>query len=154
MILKYITIESDSEISPGTLSMLYNLDQDFFPTPWAKQDWMNIFNSAEQRLILGVKSGDMIIGFALFDISSADSFSHLLKIVVDPKVRSAGVGKNLLTTAIRILIDRNIKSFFLEVEEHNTAAINLYKSLGFKIIHQKKQFYTSGATALIMTLST
>ena len=154
MILKYITFESDSEISPGTLSILYDLDQDYFPTPWAKQDWINIFHSAERRLVLGVECEDLLIGFALLDISAADSFAHLLKIVVDPKARSKGVGKNLLNTAIRILVDRNIKSFFLEVEEHNTAAINLYKSLGFKIIHQKKQFYSSGATALIMTLST
>lgn len=133
--------------------MLYKLDQDYFPTPWNQEAWNKIFYPAGQRIVLTAESDGIAMGFALLDTSAADSFAHLLKIVVDPKARGKGIGKNLLNTAVTLLVDRNIKSFFLEVEEHNTGAINLYESLGFKIIHQKKQFYSSGATALIMTLS-
>ena len=62
------------------------------------------------------------------------------------------LGKKLLNEAVKELTSQGVKSFFLEVEDHNEAAIKLYESQGFKTIHHKKQFYSSGAGALIMTL--
>ena len=153
MTQKYILIESASAMPAETLSYIKDLDQDHFPTPWGSETWDKIFNSVEQRFILVAEADGIVMGFALIDTNAADSFAHLLKIVVGPNVRGMGFGKNLLSESVRILKERDIKTFFLEVEEHNSVALNLYEQMGFKIIHQKKQYYSSGATALIMTLS-
>ncbi|MBC7430371.1 MAG: ribosomal protein S18-alanine N-acetyltransferase [Bacteriovorax sp.] len=153
MTQKYKVILRAEDLNASALFILFEMDRDHFPTPWSKEAWYKVFFSVGQRLLLIAEEDDVILGFALFDITSADSFAHLLKIVVGPNVRGVGIGKNLLSASIMVLKERNIKSFFLEVEEHNSHAINLYESLGFKIIHQKKQFYSSGTTALIMTLN-
>ncbi|MBC7714966.1 MAG: ribosomal protein S18-alanine N-acetyltransferase [Rhizobacter sp.] len=151
MIQKFQIIERASELTSGALLVLSEMDQNHFPTPWSKEDWDHVL-SAGQRLLISVEENKIILGFALFDVVSADSFAHLFKIVVTPDVRGKGIGKNLLIEALKVLKERDIKKIFLEVEEYNTHAIRLYESLGFKIIHKKKHFYSSGATALIMTL--
>lgn len=153
MTQKYTSIERAEDLNASALSALVELDQDHFPTPWGQESWNKVFYSMGQRYIMMAEGDGQIMGFTLFDVSVADSFAHLLKIVVSPNVRGLGIGKNLLNESVSVLSGRGIKSFFLEVEEYNTVAINLYESLGFKIIHQKKQFYSSGANALIMTLS-
>lgn len=153
MTQKYTSIEKAEDLSSSAFLALIDLDTDHFPTPWSQESWNKVFYSLSQRYILMAEGDDSVLGFTLFDVSTADSFAHLLKIVVNPTVRSMGIGKKLLSESIGVLSSRGIKSFFLEVEEFNMVAINLYESLGFKIIHQKKQFYSSGANALIMTLS-
>jgi len=153
MILKFKPIKSADDLSSSALSSLVNLDTDHFPTPWSQESWDKLFYSFNQRFVLLAQNEEQILGFTLFDTSVADSFAHLLKIVVSPNVRGLGIGKKLLSESLDVLNTDGIKSIFLEVEEFNTVAINLYESLGFKIIHHKKQFYSSGANALIMTLS-
>lgn len=153
MTKKYIALDSTSAVSAEMLSSLKDLDQSFFPTPWSSESWDKVFYSLSERFILVSEGDGTVMGFALFDINVADSFAHLLKILINPNVRGMGLGRDLLNEAIEILKAREIKTFFLEVEEFNNPAINLYEQAGFKIIHTKKQFYSNGATALIMTLT-
>jgi ribosomal-protein-alanine acetyltransferase len=152
MTQKYTLLEKASELTPEALLFLANLDLNYFPTPWGLEDWKRIFNTERQRAIFLSEQDNVIIGFALFDIVAADSFAHLLKIIINPQWRGKELGKKLLNEAINILKNKNIKTFFLEVEEHNTVAVKLYEQIGFEIIHHKKHFYSSGANAFIMTL--
>lgn len=92
-----------------------------------------------------------IIGFVLFDLSYADSFAHLLKILVHPEFREKGLARQLLEKSLLGLKNEGLHHFFLEVEEDNHAAQKLYQSCGFKVIHRKKDFYGNGRAALIMT---
>lgn len=149
---EYFLIESDVDLDAATLLRLKNLDQIFFPTPWSNESWDKLFYSVGKRLLLLAKQDQKLLGFALFDIVDADSFAHLLKIIIVPEQRQKGLGFSLLLEAISTLKKMGIKTFFLEVEETNLAAVALYKRAGFKLIHQKKQFYSNGASALIMTL--
>lgn len=150
---KYIVIDKTSALEADVLFVLKDLDLKYFPTPWDMASWDKVFNEGGDRFILVDKCNGPIVGFALFDINIVDSFAHLLKIVVNPEKRGLKMGKGLLNEAIEILKKRGIKTFFLEVEETNRVALNLYERMGFKIIHKKKHFYSNGETAIIMTLS-
>lgn len=126
------------------------LDRKFFPTPWTKEAWDDLFKEHE-RSLAGIEMNHEYVGFALFDVSRADSFAHLLKILIHPDLREQKLGKKLLAFHLSELQKEGIKHFFLEVEENNHAAQKLYLHSGFKIIHKKKDFYGSGRAALIMT---
>lgn len=143
----FTLIDKASELTPEALLFLKTTDQAYFPTPWDDDSWSNLFLEGADRFVLVADKG-----FALFDVSIADSFAHLLKIVLNPEVRGKGLGKELLNESLNQLKKRSIHSFFLEVEEGNLSAIKLYESVGFQVIHKKKHFYSNGATALIMTL--
>lgn len=102
---------------------------------------------------MSVEENGTPIGFALFYIQYPDSFAHLLKIVIANNQRGGHLGKELLKRSIEILTSLNIRNYFLEVEESNMIAINLYNSFGFKQVHLNKNFYGTGRHALIMTMN-
>jgi ribosomal-protein-alanine N-acetyltransferase len=134
------------------LFILRDLDQNYFPQPWDSVSWSEIFNTSAYRLIIQILEDNHVIGFLLLEISFVDSFAHLLKIIIHPTERQKGLGMCLINEGLRQLKERSIKTIFLEVEENNISAIKIYQHAGFKIIHKKKQFYSNGADALIMTL--
>lgn len=154
MTQKYIIIDKTSALEADVLFQLKNLDQKHFPTPWDAASWEKVFEEGSERFILIEECDGLIPGFILFELNVVDSFAHLLKILVNPENRGLKIGKNLLNEAIRVLNERGITQFFLEVEEENSVARNLYESVGFKVIHKKKQFYSNGGTAIIMSLNT
>lgn len=151
---KYIVIDIASALEADVLFVLKDLDLKHFPTPWDSASWDQVFSQGADRFILVDERDGVFPGFILFDFNVVDSFAHLLKILVNPEYRGLKIGKNLLNEAIRVLHERGIRSFFLEVEEENLVARNLYESMGFKVIHKKKQFYSNGSTAIIMSLNT
>lgn len=149
---KYISIDKTSALEADVLFVLKDLDLKHFPTPWDSASWDQVFSEGADRFILIDVRDGIIPGFVLFDLNVVDSFAHLLKILVNPDNRGFKIGKNLLNEAIRVLKVRGIRTFFLEVEEENIVARNLYESVGFKVIHKKKHFYSNGGAAFIMTL--
>lgn len=130
--------------------VLFELDRDFFPTPWSLDSWKNLFVDHDRLLVL-IKNNEEVMGFCLFDKMPEDSFAHLLKIIIHPKFRNKGFSKTLLKEALSHLEISGITQFFLEVEESNLSAQKLYLSQGFKVIHRKKDFYGENRAALIMT---
>lgn len=142
-----------SGLSPEAFLVLARFDLSYFPQPWDNESWSYLFSTSSERLLVVGYERDMLIGFALFNYSVADSFAHLLKIVTDPSKRGKGIGNTLLSEGLRVLKERGVCEFFLEVEEGNLSAIGLYQKFGFKVVHTKKHFYSNGANALIMTAS-
>lgn len=147
--LKFKTIEGHQTLTSEMAFVLYELDVQHFPTPWTERDWRELQN--EDRLLIVLEMDKTIVGFCLFDKSPEDAFAHLLKIVVIPEKQGRGLGKQLLEIARLRLVELRCTKFFLEVEHDNVAAQNLYLSCGFEVIHQKKDFYGEGRSALIMT---
>lgn len=79
--------------------------------------------------------------------------TDLLTIGVAKNARKQGLATKLINWAIDIAPLG--QKFFLEVECNNTAAINLYKKIGFNQISVRKNYYQKGdedaVDALVMT---
>ena len=146
----FTLIEGHQAYQSEMAFLLFDLDRQFFPAPWTQVSWSNLFLDHD-RLLVVVEDNKIPIGFCLFDLNLADHFAHLLKIVIEPKYRQQKLAKALLNQALLNLENNGVKNFFLEVEESNLAAQKLYLVHGFKIIHQKKDFYGTNRSALIMT---
>ena len=58
--------------------------------------------------------------------------AHIAQVAVDPAAQGGGIGRGLLTEAIRILEDRGFERLTLLVAGHNQAASALYAKLGFR----------------------
>ena len=57
--------------------------------------------------------------------------SRIAAMAVAPEVRGMGVGKQIMQGAIREAVSRGDRTVLLEVIEHNTPAVKLYRGLGF-----------------------
>ena len=55
---------------------------------------------------------------------------------VHPEFRRRGLGKAITEVCCNQLLQQNVKSIELDVDSNNTAAIKVYKSLGFAEISQ------------------
>jgi ribosomal-protein-alanine N-acetyltransferase len=144
----FFTIEGHQALTSEMAFVLFELDRQYFPTPWDLNSWTNLFIDHE-RLLIVLKARKTVIGFCLFDKSVTDSFAHLLKILIHPQFRNTGLSKKLLSEALINLETAGCSQFFLEVEEDNYFAQKLYSAAGFQTIHRKKDFYGTNRSAII-----
>ena len=75
---------------------------------------------------------------------------------VKRELRNQGVGKKFLRNIIKLAKDRSATSVILEVNEKNTIAVYIYRSLNFKCCGIRKNYYYKANgrrdNALIMRL--
>src|SRR5688500_524430 len=58
--------------------------------------------------------------------------SRIAAMAVAPEARGKGLGRRIMRDVIGEAVSRGDQSVLLEVFEHNTPAVNLYKGLGFE----------------------
>lgn len=105
-----------------------------------------------------VKSkGSKPFGFVF--IRSAQDEAEIITIAISPKARRKGIGRQLMQAVVRKLEYDRKKKLFLEVDEDNIAAVNLYQSLGFIKVGERQGYYLNKSsqngkksTALVMQL--
>jgi [ribosomal protein S18]-alanine N-acetyltransferase len=84
-------------------------------------------------------------GFCSWRQSSPDE-AEILNIAVDPEWRRRGVGSALLNA----VIERARGEIFLEVAEPNTAAISLYRKLGWTDAGVRPGYYNDGTVNAVV----
>lgn len=85
-----------------------------------------------------VNKQDHLAAFTIVKFSKSFSRAHILLLAVDKTNRRQHLGTNLLKYIINL---SNTRQVILEVRKDNSVAQNLYKSLGFKTIKTKHNFY-------------
>lgn len=85
-----------------------------------------------------VKKQDHLAAFNIVKFSKSLSRVHILLLAVNKINRRQHLATNLLKYLINL---SNTKQVVLEVRKDNSVAQNLYKSLGFKTIKTKHNFY-------------
>lgn len=93
-------------------------------------------------------------GFVLARLAAGEA--EILTVAVARSSRRRGLGRKLMDAVLRHLHGERAESLFLEVDETNTAAIALYRRLGFRKVGQRKAYYDAGDgsknAALVMRL--
>ena len=95
------------------------------------------------------KENDEVVGFA--GISTCLDEATLNNIVVKKSYRNRGIGGELLESLIEFCSELRMKTFTLEVDTENEAAIHLYEKFGFKNLGIRKKYYNNTRDAFIMT---
>ena len=127
-----------------------DLDQKSFEGLWAKSHWekeltdpkricLGIIESASKKL-LGICSAWLVI----------DEL-HITFIAVHPMHQRKGLGKFLVSEIIKRSKSLQTNHIYLEVKKNNEQAKAFYKSMGFKLISIRSNFYKDGSDALTFT---
>jgi [ribosomal protein S18]-alanine N-acetyltransferase len=85
------------------------------------------------------RARDLAAGFVL--VREAAGEAEILSIGVDPGVRRSGLGWRLMQAAIREAAHRGAEEMFLEVDETNGGAIELYRKLNFAKVGERHAYY-------------
>lgn len=80
--------------------------------------------------------------------------AEILTVAVARSRRGLGLGRALIDAVLRQLHAERVESVFLEVDENNQWAIQLYRRVGFRQVGQRSGYYRQfgGAGALVMRL--
>lgn len=76
----------------------------------------------------------------------------IISVATKQEYQHKGIATKLLKRIILDAKEKEIYSLSLEVNEHNTPAINLYRKLGFIITNTRKNYYKNRTSAYIMWL--
>jgi ribosomal-protein-alanine N-acetyltransferase len=90
--------------------------------------------------------GEEIFGFAL--AACAEQDAELLSVAVAEAVRGVGLGRRMLESLLARLRGDGALRVHLEVRGSNSAALALYKSLGFQTARRRARYYRDGEDAL------
>lgn len=86
-------------------------------------------------------TGTSIVGFVIFHVV-ADA-SEIYNIAVESGYARSGIGKQLMKAAIEESGRKKASKVILEVRKSNNHAINFYLGFDFKIVGERKNYYSN-----------
>jgi len=142
------------EIRPATqadLLSVFRIEKAAFPQPWPFSAFERFLG--ERAFLVGV-GGSEIVGYVVADVTPnyGRDVGHVKDLAVRPDAQGAGLGRRLLSQAIRRMASDGATLVKLEVREHNDPALSLYRDEGFELLRRVPGYYEDGETALVMVL--
>lgn len=143
------------QMTQEDLGAVMALEQASFKTPWSPEllrreldhDWSTILLIEEPRPD-GTKE---LLGLAIFWIVHDEL--HVLNVATAPQHRRRGVARVVMEEALARARARACSLATLEVRRSNEAAIQLYKSFGFRPVGVRPNYYVDeGEDAIVMVL--
>ncbi len=142
-------------LAVADLPALEGLEQRCFDDPWTPAALAAAL-SHPHGLALALDQdgapghGSGLVGFALGVVVLDEGELHT--IAVDPDHQGRGLGRQLLQAFLRACRDRGARRLFLEVRLHNTPALALYHSQGFRDLRRLADYYGPGQDGLALLL--
>lgn len=126
-----------------------------FARQWGDGEFQSLISQAAVFGFVACPEGrarDKAAGFVLCREAAGEA--EILSIGISPKHRRTGLGWRLMRSAIQEAERRGAEELFLEVDETNVAALQLYTRLDFAKVGERRAYYANGdavrTTALVM----
>lgn len=103
-----------------------------------------------QGAALVIEAGGRIAGSAFVLWRKGSSVARLYSIAMDPAFRGRGLGRQLMEAAEEAAAAQACTAMSLEVRTDNTAAIALYRKLGYRVTRTLEGYHEDGADAYKM----
>ena len=122
-----------------------------FARGWSEQEVEGLLTD-RHVLAHRAMTGPSMAGFIMSRLIEDEA--EILSVAVATSRRGRGLARKLLTLHLRRLAGLGARAVFLEVDEHNTAAIRLYDRAGFREISRRPNYYpgTAGKPAAALVL--
>ena len=131
------------------LEQVWAIERDSFAHPWSLEDYRREVEENRVARYLVAEEDGAVLGFAGAWIIIDES--HVTNVAVRADRRGQGIGRAVMSALLQYLSNLGAAYATLEVRESNTAAIALYKSLGFFAAGRRRRYYEdNGEDALIM----
>jgi len=128
------------------------VEQSAYDYPWSRAVFRDCLLAGYFSLVLEVDG--RVSGYAIMSVAAAEA--HILNLCVHADLRRLGFGRRLLHALLFKAQDAAVKQVFLEVRPSNHAAIDLYRSVGFKEIGVRPAYYQARGgreNAVVLSLS-
>ncbi len=144
------------DLSLENITGLAKLHSTSFARSWGAHDFALFLQDRRMKILGAFQTGEHDpLAFLL--VRQVEDEAEVISLAVGRRHRRRGIGEGLLDIAIDDLCEQGVKEVHLEVDEQNSAAVELYKNIGFEVVGERRAYYPAGpskkrANALIMTL--
>jgi len=144
---------------PADLEQVMHTNRTCLPENYSSFFFTNLYERFPATFIVGEENGK-VVGYAMcriergipsFKIIGLTKKGHLISIAVLPEYQRRGIGYAIMREVMQATLLYEATECFLEVRVGNTAAVNLYKKLGFRIARTKRRYYVDGEDAHLMS---
>jgi ribosomal-protein-alanine N-acetyltransferase len=111
------------------------------------------------KTFIVASASDTVVGYIMcrieLGLSEMQRFNlikkgHVVSLAVLPEYRGKGLGKGLVSNALKGMLGYGAKESYLEVRLSNLAAIRLYEKLNFNVVRTRRSYYKDGEDAFVM----
>ena len=138
----------------GDLNQMLAIESASYPLPWQRSHFESELAKPFARVLVLTddETDSLCAGYIVYWVHAEEV--SLLNITISPNWRGFGFARKLMTIMVNEAVRDEIPKVTLEVRPSNESAIRLYERLGFKLTHERKQFYQNGESAYVMELKT
>jgi ribosomal-protein-alanine N-acetyltransferase len=140
-------IEGDSRyfirrMQEGDLPAVRAIEALSFSNPWSDNTFRGEIQntSISFPFVVVRRPGDEVVAYIVFWQIRDDV--QVNNIAVHPDCRGLGIGEALMRFAVAKVSGEGGAFMTLEVRRSNTAALTIYKKLGFEVLGTRKNYYT------------
>jgi ribosomal-protein-alanine N-acetyltransferase len=136
------------------LEQVAEIEKRSIQPPWTRAAFAAEINKPTGRfwVLTDDETDSRVVAYAVFNFPADQA--HLVTFAVHPDFRRQGLGVYLIRRLIAYVMRKGGTSVVLEVRKGNAAAVQLYQSLGFVVIHTVPKFYPDGEDAFSMIYKT
>ena len=139
-------------ITEGELRELARLDEEVFEEHAYPYFVLRQFYDLYGDHLLVVDDGGRFHGYVLAGTDPDRGRSWILGLGIEEEWRGNGLGRVLMSECLHQLREEHVREVRLTVEPANSAAIELYLSLGFTRVDRRENYFGPGADRLLMVL--
>ena len=134
------------------IPVLASYEKELFPySPWSTAQFKEEFAGIPTTRFMSVAETDnQIIGYCGVFLPAPGVEADVLTVAVLPDFRRQGIAREFMRQIEEWAKERGASALMLEVEKSNSAAIELYRSLGYMQISVRMDYYGPGQDAFVM----
>ena len=132
------------------LPRVMQIELSTFSMPWSESTFRGLLRRSDSDLFVAELRG-AVAGYSVF--WAVTDQGELGNVAVAEEYRGRGIGRTLVDAVLERAAERGVHEIFLEVRRSNDGAQNLYRTLGFAQVGQRKNYYLEPAEdAIVMRL--
>ena len=131
------------------LNNIVKIENQAYKKPyWSEKMFKRILTENSTDRLWVYERDNLLLGFVI-DLQFQDEI-NLLNVAIDKFYQNRGYGSSMLLDYLNILPENC--TIFLEVNENNNKALNIYNKHFFQRINSREAYYNDGSDAIIMKL--
>jgi len=146
------------KFNTNDLERITYINRTCLPENYSDYFFVELHHRFPETFIVAEENGE-VVGYIMCRIETGlSSFvfrglikkGHIVSVAVLQEYRRKGIGEALVAKAMENMRLYKAKHCFLEVRVANTAAVDLYKKLGFEVSRTVRGYYADGEDAYVM----
>jgi ribosomal-protein-alanine N-acetyltransferase len=133
------TTVSISPVSVEDLGAVVQIEREAFSDPWSERSFREALSQAPIYFVAARSDDGSVLGYVVAWFAADEG--QIANLAVAPAGWGKGIGRALLTAAMREAWLRGASDVYLEVRDSNLRAKRLYGSFGFKEVGRRRGYY-------------